>query len=193
MIKERDSLTDRCQEIKDSLIKNGWDEKFPLFLGSTGAHNQDPDATGFSSYNKKHKLIVITFHGSRNGSKNPFADTDGPGDWGANYAWQAKTAKELGIHYLPPDIQVHSGFGRNFSSVQEQIKKLSSLKISIPEGLASLHYGSKFRSSGFSFTPELLPGSLPDLLEAVEQGTEHRPSEVDGPSFFYSPNGLLTR
>ena len=114
-----DRLESRVTDISISLVRDGWNG-FTNLYGATGASNQELDATCVASYNPSRNLVLIAFHGSRNGSKIPLWN-DGRGDWGANYESTPQTASSLGIQYMPAELTLHSGFGKNFQSAQESI------------------------------------------------------------------------
>ena len=117
---KRTALMRRLQETSDQLYRRGWSRIMTLF-GATGARNQDADAAVVGSYHADRNLIVIAFHGSRNGSKLPIWH-DGSGDWGSNYERTAVTAASVGLEHIPGDITVHKGFAQNFQSTQSNIQ-----------------------------------------------------------------------
>jgi hypothetical protein len=126
----------RSVEIKRKLIELGWDENFPVFIGETGS-DRDPDASCVAACHQKWKVVLITWHGSRNGSKIPYV-FGSDGDWGDNYNFSPETAGNLGLDYVKEDIQVHGGFGHNFKSVQNQVygyleEKLTSMNQNLKE------------------------------------------------------------
>jgi hypothetical protein len=118
--KKLEILAARTSAIKSALSEQGWRDDFPILFGATGALSQDPDASCVASYHSGRKLIVIAFHGSRNGSKVPWVNGNS-GDWGTNYHAHPETVEAIGIENLPAGLKVHAGFGNNFKSAQDNI------------------------------------------------------------------------
>lgn len=136
-----DTIDRRANWIRDYLGSLGWNG-YVHILGATGKDNVDADEAAVMSYNPREKLIILAFHGSRNGSKIPFSLVplfgswaSGQGDWAANYDSEPVSGASLGIQFMPPEVQVHRGFGNNFSSTQESLfPQLEALIRRIPEG-----------------------------------------------------------
>jgi hypothetical protein len=111
----------RQTNIEAGLAARGW-SKPVVFVGATGKDNCEKDDTGIMSYNLKSNIIVVAFHGSRNGSMIGGAFyNNGQGDWGANYDFEPVAGKQHNLKYIKEDIQVHRGYANNLSSAQDDL------------------------------------------------------------------------
>ena len=108
----------RLKDISQRLTAQGWSSYQPI-LGRTGRDNVDPDITAIVHTHTAQRLIVVAFHGSRSGSRNP--SNDGHGDWGSNYDSTPVAPSEIGITEMPDSIRIHRGFGNNLASARESL------------------------------------------------------------------------
>jgi hypothetical protein len=113
-------LNQRSEKISSDLKSRGW-AKLSILRGATGKNNREQDFTGLITWNRKKQFIIVSFHGSRNGS---ILLNDGSGDWGANLDSVPSEISEIGLLHRPPfQVKVHRGFGRNFQSIQNTLNQ----------------------------------------------------------------------
>ena len=96
---KRELVDYRDQNLVNELEGMGWAEVKEI-KGKTGYNNKDEDITAIITRNREKDLIVVAFHGSRNGSMIPLFN-DGGGDWGANHDYEA-----VGANTVLPAINV---------------------------------------------------------------------------------------
>jgi len=89
--------------------------------GKTGKENEIEDTTCITSLNDDKTVLIVAFHGSiSNSTKEIF---EASGDWGANFESDPIKAEALGLKFVPGDIELHEGYGRNFKSAQDELNE----------------------------------------------------------------------
>ncbi len=120
-------IRERILEQTTSLTKGGWSQPVPIF-GKTGRNNDQEDLSAIMTTHSQNRLIIVAFHGSRNGSKIPFYH-NGQGDWGANFDSVPVAPSSVGLPELPDRIRVHRGIGRNFASTKPLLFRMIDQKL----------------------------------------------------------------
>jgi hypothetical protein len=112
-------LRDRIRAISAWLTERGWGQ-YQRINGNTGRDNVDPDITAIINTKPMQRLIVVSFHGSRIGDRNPH-NHNGRGDWGANYDTQPVVPSTIGLPEFPDHVRIHRGYGNNLASARVEL------------------------------------------------------------------------
>lgn len=110
---------ERRQEMAMPPVMKAGFNTFTSLWGFTGKHNETTDATCNVGINDDQNVVLVVFHGSLTRTWAEVLNKHG--DWGADFHSDPVKAGDLKLTNIPADIEVHEGFGLNYSSVQAKL------------------------------------------------------------------------